>query len=334
MTEPTREQWQALYAAASEFDDLAPWVWMTDDDLFAVQDSETGEVAYCVVMGSGSQEFGLAAFLGPQGFASFRQLMLGELEPESLDAAALLRSVSLSFQDRAVLARQDREVIRSLGLRFRGRNAWPWFRSQRPGYVPWFLDGDEARILTLALRQAVQVSQRVEAGDLTLTLGVDDQPILTRCLREGRWVDEWRPPPARPPSREEPEPLDEVRLRRLREAKPRSREGWELDLFTVAAAVGGRGERPYLPVMLLAATQQGFVLGTTLLQPWTSATERQEAVLDLLEKGPHLPREIRVGREEVRRLLGPLTRALGIGIRVANLAVLEALKADLIEHLG
>ena len=39
-------QWQALYQAAAAFRDLAPWAWMTDRDLFAVEDPATGEVGY------------------------------------------------------------------------------------------------------------------------------------------------------------------------------------------------------------------------------------------------------------------------------------------------
>ncbi len=51
MGEPTLEQWRALYAAAGAFRELAPWQWMTGDDLFAVEDPASGEVSYGTVMG-------------------------------------------------------------------------------------------------------------------------------------------------------------------------------------------------------------------------------------------------------------------------------------------
>lgn len=336
MAEPNQEQWRALYTVTGEFGQLAPWEWMTDEHLFAVESPATGEVGYCSVIGGGGQEFGLAVFLGAEGFAAYRKLMVADLEPESVEAAALLRSLSVTLVDREMLDRRDLEVIRSLGLRFRGRGAWPWFRSQRPGYAPWFLEQDEARFLELALRQAIEVSRWAQAGTLQLTSGVDGRPVLTRCLREDTWVDQWRQPPTWEPPREEPKPVDAQRLQRLREAKRGGRGVWQLDFSFLPAPIGARGERPYFPCLLLAVSPEGLVLGVQLLEPWSSATERQEAVLTVLEGAPLLPREILVGREEVRRLVGPLAQGLGIRLRTAritDLAALEAIKEELLEQV-
>lgn len=333
MAEPTLEQGRTLYAAAEEFRRLGPWAWMANEDLFAVEQPATGEVGYCSVMGAGGEEFGLAIFLGAEGFAVYRRLMLGEVDPESMEATVMLRSLSVTFGAREELDRRDREVIRSLGLRFRGRNVWPWFRSQRPGYMLWYLEQEEAYFLELALRQAVEVARQVQAGALQLTSGMGDQPVLTRCYRQGAWVDEWRQPPAWEVRWEEPEPVDTLRLQRLRKAKARGRVSWQLDFFFLPTPVGDRNERPYYPCLLLAVTWQGLIVGMQLLKPWASATERQEAVLTLLEQGPHLPREILVGREEVRRVVASLAQGLGISTRVAGLSVLEALKEELADEL-
>ena len=334
MVEPTRAQWQALYEVAVAFRDLAPWRWLEEEDLFAVEDPSTGEVGYCDVLGMGGQEFGLAVFLGSEGFAAYRQLMLGEVEPEGMETLVLLRSLSVTFVDREFLERRDRAVIRSLALRFRGRNAWPWFRSQQPGYLPWYLEQEEAVFLAHALEQAVEVTQRVGTGDLDLTTGLEGEPVLTRCYRDGTWKDEWQRPPRSDMPAEEPTSIDEVRLQRLRAAKPRGRDTWLLDFFVLPAPIGARDERPYLPRMLLVATQQGVVLGTELLEPWASAQERLEALLTLLEQAPALPRAIRVGRSEAQRLVTPVAHALGIPTRMAELSLLDGLKAELLDYLS
>ena len=52
----------------------------------------------------------------------------------------------------------------------------------------------------------------------------------------------------------------------------------------------------------MPVNQQGLIVGNELLEPWASATERQEAVFKVLERAPGLPHEIQVGREEVQRL--------------------------------
>jgi hypothetical protein len=86
--------------------------------------------------------------------------------------------------------------------------------------------------------------------------------------------------------------------------------------------------------MVLAATVQGLVLGSELLEPWASATERQAAVLALLEQAPTLPRVLRVGRPEVEGLVAPVAEGLGIRTQVADVALLEQLKGELLGYLA
>jgi len=77
--------------------------------------------------------------------------MPDEAEPEELDEKIMVPLLTMLFVDRDKLWKEDREVIHSLGLRFRGRNAWPLFRSQRAGYAPWLLEKDEVLFLTTAI---------------------------------------------------------------------------------------------------------------------------------------------------------------------------------------
>ena len=42
-TEPTLDHWKRLYELAAEIKKLAPWRWMQEADLFAVQNPDTGE---------------------------------------------------------------------------------------------------------------------------------------------------------------------------------------------------------------------------------------------------------------------------------------------------
>ena len=180
METPTNDTWAALYEAAVAFRDTTPWHWMEVVEVFAVENPIDGEVGYCNVIGGGGEEFGLCMFLGAEGFAGYLSLMDGEVDPETFEASTMIRALTASFEDRRVLEKQDLAVIRSLGLRFRGRNTWPYFRSQSPGYVPWFLSEDEALFLTTALQQAAEMCLRVRDEGLDLLRGDADGLILTR----------------------------------------------------------------------------------------------------------------------------------------------------------
>ena len=50
VADPTLDEWKELYIAADEFRNLQPWTWMSDADLFGVQDPRSREVGYCCVL--------------------------------------------------------------------------------------------------------------------------------------------------------------------------------------------------------------------------------------------------------------------------------------------
>ena len=48
---PTLEEWKALYEAAIEFRKIEPWNWVTETEIFGVQNPQTGEIGDCCIMG-------------------------------------------------------------------------------------------------------------------------------------------------------------------------------------------------------------------------------------------------------------------------------------------
>ena len=324
METQTKETWAALYKAAVAFHDTAPWQWMQDVDVFAVENPVDGEVGYCNVMGGGGEEFGLYTFLGAEGFAGYRRLMDGEVEPETFDARAVIRALTASFEDRQLLKKQDLAVVRSLGLRFRGRKEWPFFRSQSPGYVPWFLNEDEARFLTTALEQAVGVCLRVRDEGLDLLRGDEIGLILTRYYHDGGWLDEWRKPrrPERPTR--STGLTDELRARCLRLEPAKGDNSWELGCFLVPAAVQSGSERSYYPTCIMAVDGElGLIIGFQLLGPLPSVSEQQEAVVGILEQAREIPLEVRVATDEFAEIVEVITGVVGATLSVGPLPMLE-----------
>ena len=68
---PTLEQWQRLYAAAAEVKALAPWQWMHEGDLFAVEDPASGRIGFVSIMGAVGEHFAVAVYLGGEGLRGF-----------------------------------------------------------------------------------------------------------------------------------------------------------------------------------------------------------------------------------------------------------------------
>jgi hypothetical protein len=341
--EPGNEEWRELFEAAVAFRDAAPWGWMWDSDQFGVQDPESGRIGYCSVMGRLGEHFALGVYNGSEGLAGLWRMR--EAGPRAYQDPAELLSwqncLMASFEDRSVLQKRDLDVIKSLGLKFRGRHAWPQFRSYRPGFAPWFLTAPEARFLAVALRQALEVAARFRENPRLLPEAKPHGAYLIRVPEKQGYQWTWkdtlqRPAPVQPPPDIAAPPLDEDRLRRLR-ALPVTRGVLQMDYFYTDAGVKEKeDERPWYPQVILAAdAASGFILGTEVVRNDEAPRALVEQALGVIESLKQRPDRIEVGHEEARLILKPAATRLGVRVvRVRRLNAIEALRRALGQFLG
>jgi hypothetical protein len=119
---PGIREWRGLFESAVRIKEISPWEWMTETDVFGVRSPETGELGCISVMGLLGQHYAVSLYLGSEGIHGF--LDLQEMGPFA-DPGALIQIPQLqaSFENREELDKRDRQVIKELGLKFRGRNA-------------------------------------------------------------------------------------------------------------------------------------------------------------------------------------------------------------------
>lgn len=148
------ETWRSLYENSLRFLELRPWESLQDSDIFGVLHPGTGRTGYCCVLGALGQVLALCVYLGSEGIEIYRRMEEEEFTLDYDELAAAQFCLTGEFEDRSALKKQDLAVIKALGLKFRGRRAYPVFRSYLPGYGPWFLTEEEAIFLTLAFGTA------------------------------------------------------------------------------------------------------------------------------------------------------------------------------------
>jgi hypothetical protein len=337
---PSQQEWQSLYEAAVAFRDLAPWEWMYDSDIFGVQNSTSGEIGYCCVMGNLGEHFALGVYLGSEGLAGYRKIESGELHPP--DATALLhyqKCLMASFEDREYLDKQDLGVIKTLGLKFRGRGVWPLFRSYLPDYHPWFVTASEARFLTVALQQAIDVAQRFGEDAKVLTSPRKDLYLVRVPQQEGtsvRWTDQWLAPATLPPAAAAAPPIDEPRVQRIKQTITARQGTWEADFFLSPTPIQeSKGQRPYYPYMFLWVDRRsGMVLPPHLAAPDRRDADFAQHFLTLVEQLSALPQEVCVVSPEALELLEPVTSRLGVKLRRSRrLGALEEARSSLLGYL-
>jgi len=331
---PTMSDWRALYQAALEFKEIEAWTWMYDSDVFGVQDPVSEEIGYCCVMGALGEIFALAVYQDSEGLASYFKIADQSSQPEDMlemmEIALVQKCLMASFGARKELTDQDRQVIKSLGLKFRGRTAWPLFRSYRPAYFPWYLTADEAKFLTLALQQAKEVCLRFR-DDRDLLEPPREGLWFVRVPKKTRqglvWEDAWLEPA---PFIEEitSKPIKEARLTRLKQTARRVQAAWETDVFFSPIPVQDeKGERPYYPYMMMVVDHaSGFILGQEMMTPEEHLVELADRFVSLAEMLNVLPAELWVRRQVVYSLLEPFTSRLGVKLYLVNelVAVKEA----------
>ncbi len=338
---PTIDQWRRLYGTAVRIKELSPWQWMTETDVFGVQDPETEEIGFVSILGLLGEHFGVSLYPSPRALYDF--WALEEAGPEiTPDALLEIPQLQASFEDRDQLDNRDRKVIKELGFRFRGRKEWPMFRSYRPGFLPWFLEAEEARSLAVALEQVLEVAPRFRE-DRSLLVPEDEGSYLVRVAHQEGTTRVWEDTVMEVPP---PEPVSiqvEMDLGALEslESLPQSDHKFELDLFMFPAPIqGDRGARPVFPYMLLTVDAgSGMVVGTDLLEPLPSLEAMWSSVpLAVTQQLTGLglrPEQLTVDSELLYELLQPLAEASRFELELAPfLPALHEAREALLEAFG
>lgn len=319
--EPSLKDWRELYQAATDFMNIKPWTWMSDSDLFGVQDPQSGEIGYCCIIGQMGEVFALTLYLGSEGLESYLKIQSGQIDVDNPDVLHIQRCLMASFEDRESLGKVDLQTIRKLGLKFRGRNAWPRFRSYLPGYVPWFLTKQEARFLTIALQQAIDMVLRLRKDSDILNPPKGDLVLVRVPGSKGKkadWRDVWLQPPA-PNKKDQPVgSVDEIRVQRIKKHITKLTGTWEIDFFYFRAPVQ-EGERPYFPRLgIIMDHSRGLALHSWLAPPWTFLHEFLESLLGFIEESGILPERILVSKPETLKILWSITPALKIDLKMVE----------------
>src|SRR6266508_3391649 len=303
---PTIEEWGRLYAAAGRVKEMAPWKWMMEDEVFGVRNPERDEVGFVSVMGAGGEHFAVALYQGAVALYDFRALR--EVDSVETERVLEIPQLQASFEDRGRLEKEDRDTIKNLGLKFRGANNWPMFRNYAPGMFPWFLTSSEARFLTTALEQLLDVAPRVR-DDEDVLRGEEGDEFLVRVPRVENarlvWEDKIMRVPEPELKKAASAPLDPQLLESLK----------QLPEVTNVIEIG----LTMLPMPVEASS--GVILGNDMLQPLPSLdamrAEFPTKVAEHLLRLGVRPLRVAVRTETIARSLAPLADELGIRIKLS-----------------
>lgn len=322
---PLLDDWKRLYDLATRVRQLAPWDWMEEVDIFGVQEPASREFGYVSVMGALGEHLSVGVYPGARGLSGFWRIQ--ESAPHLTHQAVLLvPQLQVSFVNREEITAEDRKVIKALGLKFRGAQAWTQFRSFRPSCLPWYLEKSEVEMLACAMEQVLEVAPRFRENPRIFAPTDSEYDYLVRVRNNGQWENSiLRVEPDTQTSLEVK--MNPGTLKALKNAMP-GRMVLEADLFMLEEPVQEkRGERPFFPYMLmLVEHDSGMVLASELLSPLPSFESMLGEIPTIITRilaGRFPPREVQVRDPMLSALVKVVAQETGF--KVTNPSRLRAL---------
>ncbi len=321
-TPPSYSTMQRLYDVALELIPLQPWHVLDESELVLTRDSATGETCYCSVMGALGEVLMVQAYIGAEGYRLFRRVAAGEVAGAG-EFYEAQHSVYVEFVLTEELDARDRKLLRALDHPRAAKGA-PVFRACRPGYFPWYVTEQEARMLEECLRAVIVTCQAVtqQAGKTLwkrpytypMVSRLDDQvgkPTYRIELVEATLPKEPPLPRAQ---------LGPEELRRLHKQDYAIRGVLELDHFSSGAQVGNKNERKgCVGVAMAVDSETGFVFPPEMAPPGSSiANALGMAIVRAAEVRRAIPREVRVSQRKYKDCLDPISEVGGFPINVVR----------------
>lgn len=169
--EATLDQWKQLYDLAIDIKKMKPWEKMSDRHLIVIEQEDHTPVYFCI-MGNAGISYGISTYIGQERFNS---LLATQTLEDSLANFAIweIDNLTCDFDFREYVSEESRDIIKQLGLRFRGKNNWIHFTSRQPGYLPSIPDAEEVATLIPLFDQLKTALIELEEKDYTFYDGSD-----------------------------------------------------------------------------------------------------------------------------------------------------------------
>jgi len=332
--------WRKLYDLMIQIKELCPWKWMCEDDIFVVQDPDTGKTGFVSIMGELGEHKCVGAYMGKEGLYGYWTLK--EAGPNTTPEMLLeIPQLHASFEDRSMLHQNDLNIIKQLGLKFIGKQSWPMFRAYHPGYLPWFPDPWEKNFLVHILEQTVIMAKRLRDDPELLKIYNEDEYLIripSSGPEELTWKDSViRIPPQSP--QEIPFTINSDDIEKIMNLRPGNYK-FEMDLFMLPTAIEDKGSRPLtVYIFMVVDHENGMIINAEMLKAVPSLKEMWSTVpkhlVNILIGSDDCPKELFVHSELLFQLLYPLANRLGMKIKMMeHLEMLDHAKKGILKNMG
>ena len=262
------EEWAKLYEVATEIKSRKPWEHFCDLDIIALINNEN-DIVFMSILGYGGECFGVCVYEGYEGFNDFMMLVHAEELNVSQEYAMFSQNTLCCYWgDRQDLSKRQWEIVRSLGYRYRGKNQWLYFMSNKKGYYPYNLSRDEVLRMTEYLTGLKEAVDYYEKNNMAVDFREGNLFLYYFDHEKREWLGKEHPFPFFDFNRgqlimDEPEAGEKLQGVEQLDAC------WQVDVVYLGVAYGNeKYARPANPRVCIAVDKEsGHVCSVHMLEP-------------------------------------------------------------------
>lgn len=148
------ELWQQLYTYVDEWVQLKPWEALWSEDYVALKIGD--QTYYCTIMGKLGDCIGLSIYEGEEGYADLCSVS-HEYMDLSVTQYVMFDQNCLTFYmgNREEVPKGQKDIIKKLGLKYRGKGQWPYFLSFAPRFYPYEINDQQAKIFVQVFQHLI-----------------------------------------------------------------------------------------------------------------------------------------------------------------------------------
>lgn len=314
--EATLEQWKELYEVTMNIKSLTPWDYFWDMDVITIILPDLNEPVYCNIMGRGGEFFGIGTYVGFEAIDGFyKTSRIDEIPIEQMPRYQNL--LMCNFGSRDELRKDQLELIKKLGYKFRGKNNWIYFNSHEPGYTPYILDSKEVILLTEVFKNLFMAIRAYAENDLKVDFENGETLLRRYDEKDKRWYTHNAPMLVKPIQYPIPVLQDELLISKLKKEKCNN-GNIEIDIFYLNTPINNKSlERPILPKMIIVSDcSSGSILDYSVLEQEDDDTQEILGRLINYITQHGRPKVIFVRDEYIQSLLIDLCEKTKIGLKV------------------
>lgn len=177
--------WKKLYEITKIWSTKKPWLYLESNDWIQIEFDNT-ESIYCTIMGSIGECIGLSIYQSDTGLADLISISR-EYDDIELSTYMMFNQncITLYMGNHDEVPNHQKNIIKQLGLRYRGNGNWPYFLSFKKGFMPFDIDDNQAALLIKVMEKLLEIVSYYQEEQIDVKF--EENEMIYAHIENNQW---------------------------------------------------------------------------------------------------------------------------------------------------